>query len=167
LIEQTWEVKNVSDTATAHEIWLNHPVFQKLYQSVLPYDDEIIELEDSIGSGLSEWDSNRITENWIFSRAEKKPRGICWSSKYKVNFSGWFMYFEYSLGKIEAGGSVKTDPLYISLGAYLEWEDFRAFALSQLEPSPKRIKSHMEFTVNNYNPIVKEHCLLALSGIAQ
>ncbi|MBM7614038.1 GNAT family N-acetyltransferase [Alkaliphilus hydrothermalis] len=158
LLEQTWEVKNVSDRVTPFDIWLNHPIFQKLYRSVLPYDDEIIELEDSIGSGLSEWDSNRVTENWLFSRADDEPRGICWSTKYKVNFSNWFMYFEYPLGRIEAGDSVKTDPLYISLGAYPKWDDFRKFALKKLEPKPKTIKAHLEFTVNNHNPIVKDCC---------
>lgn len=162
VIEHFYEIKNLSTSDTSSEIWINQPLVHDLYRSVLPYDSQIIELKDTNGNDYGDWDSSRLTENWLFAKGRKIPRGICWSPKYKVNFENWYLFFEYPLGTLVAQESVRTEATVISIGAYQEWEDFRAFALKTSSPSSEVVTHHVELTLNHHNPIVKDECNVSL-----
>jgi ribosomal protein S18 acetylase RimI-like enzyme len=162
LIEHFYEIKNLSTSESSSEIWVNQPVVHDLYRSVFPYDGQIIELKDTTGIEYGDWDSSRVTENWLFAKGRKIPRGICWSPKYKINFENWYLFFEYPIGALAAQECVKTEATTISIGAFQEWEDFRGFALKTPTPASAVVTQHVELTVNNHNPIVKDQCTLTL-----
>lgn len=162
LIEHFYEVKNLSTSEASSEIWINQPIVHDLYRSVFPYGGQIIELKDTTGIDYENWESSRVTENWLFARGRKIPRGICWSPKYKVNFENWYLFFEYPLGAIAAQESVYTEATVISIGAYQEWEDFRAFALKSSNPVSEVVTEHVEVILNNHNPVVKSECTVTL-----
>jgi hypothetical protein len=162
IIEHYYEVKNVANVATGTEVWLNHPMYHELYGSVFPYDGQIMELKDSTGADYEEWDSSKVSENWMFTKGKKVPRGICWSPKYKVNFERWYLFFEYNLGKIPANTALQTEPTFISIGAYHDWESFRAFALRKASLEETPVTTHVQFSVNQHNPVVGDQCLVTL-----
>jgi ribosomal protein S18 acetylase RimI-like enzyme len=163
MIEHVYEVNNVGDTETDSDIWLNHPLYHDLYRSVLPYDQQVIELKDSNGDDYEDWDGSKITENWVFAKGRKIPIGISWSPKYKIHFEGWYLFFECNLGKISAKKSMRTGPTFISIGAYQDWEDFRAFALRSTHSTSTSLTNHVELKVNEGNPFVKDQCTVMLT----
>jgi hypothetical protein len=80
-----------------------------------------------------------------------------------VNFERWYLFFEYNLGKIPANEAVRTEPTYISIGAYHDWESFRAFALKSASLQETSVAAHVEFSINQHNPVVNDQCLVTLS----
>lgn len=130
LMEHHYEIHNLSSEATRQEVWLNdsNSFIHTMYQCVLPYDGQLIEIGELKDGMTDYWESGRLTENWIFNRHPSLPGGFCWSSEAKVQFLHWFLFFEHNLGVIPAKAAVKTPATCISMGAFPTWEAFRAFA---------------------------------------
>ncbi|WLD92572.1 GNAT family N-acetyltransferase [Alkalihalobacillus sp. AL-G] len=153
LIELHYEVENIGEDALAEELWLNNPIFHNLERAVIPYENKLVEMKDSIGTFHEYWKGDSVTENWIFSRDSDNPRGICWSSYDKINFGGWFVYFEHRIGRLKGKESVKTNPVFMTIGAFQDWHSFREFARQQsVEKEP--LTDHLAFEVNGDNPFV-------------
>ncbi|MCM3719004.1 GNAT family N-acetyltransferase [Fictibacillus phosphorivorans] len=161
LIEQHYEITNTQETETSEEVWLNNPILfsRILERAVLPYEGDIVELNDSTGSFLDYWKSKNITENWIFLRGQNNPRGISWSKEASIYFASWFMYFEHNLGKLAAHQSVETKPVVFSIGAFQDWQSFREYAVQKSNMAAERPKNHMMFSLEDGNPFVSgEEC---------
>ncbi len=155
LVEQHYEITNTSEAETTEEVLLNSPLLcLMLDRAVLPYEGKFIELNDSMGSFLTYWNNNKLTENWIFLRGQKNPRGISWPSDEKVHFSNWFMYFEHNVGKLAPHQKVETKPVTLTIGAFQDWQSFREFATQKNEKSSLSLTNHMTLTVNNGNPFI-------------
>ncbi|WP_233569750.1 GNAT family N-acetyltransferase [Falsibacillus albus] len=154
LVEHHYEIENTSEHETAEEIWLTNPIYQNLERAVIPYENDMIEMKDTIGSFHEYWKGDSITENWIFSRiSDDSPRGICWSPAENVHFSNWYIYFEHRIGRMEANETVATNPVYLSFGAFHDWHSFREFAMQQrLEKEP--LTEHLAFKLNGGNPFI-------------
>lgn len=166
LIEHWYEIQNRSAEPTAQEVWLNNPVIYDLYRPVLPYNDEIVTVDSSVQQYYEYWDSNQVTENWLFSRYEDgEPQGICWSGDYNVKFEDWFLYFEHNFGKLAGNASVQTKPTWISIGAFGDWQNFRSFALRQNEPEEIATTKDLQFNVNDHNPVVKDDVKAELKDV--
>ncbi len=157
LVKQWYEIENRSSTETT-ELWLNNPLMHNIYRSVFPYDNGMIEMTDAHGNDYSQWESKRLTENWIFSRGHTYPRGLCWSQPYHVHFNGWFLYLEAPIGKVEAKQKVAVSPFFISIGAYQQWEDFRAFANKQVCLETNQSEETVVFFSDQHNPFVEKKC---------
>ncbi|WP_051569215.1 hypothetical protein [Alkaliphilus transvaalensis] len=155
MLEQYYEITNTTDEETKEAIWLDHPVAQELNDLVIPYDDKILQLNDTTGIEYKDWECRRITENWLFTKGNQMPTGISWSPEIKLRFESWFMVFEFPLGKISPQKTMKTKPVYISLGAYQNWENFRVFALSQRKVKEMPALNPIAFTLKDHNPVVK------------
>lgn len=157
LIEHWYEIRNLSEEEIYDDVWLYNPIFHNLYRAVIPYEGQIVTTDEPVVQDYEYWESNKVTENWLFSRHDDyDPYGICWSADYKVRFDDWFLYFEHHYEKIVAGGSVQTKPTFISIGAFQNWQDFRAFARQKAIPEASPTSDDVQFTVNDHNPIVKD-----------
>jgi GNAT superfamily N-acetyltransferase len=155
LMQYSYEIINKEEKETADPVCINNPIFHQFDHSTFSYEDRVIEIQDASGAEYDYWESDKISENWLFTTGGKVPRGISWSQKTKVLFEGWRISFEYYLGNVKGNSSVKTDPTYISIGAYLEWESFRSFALQKSgEIEQPLSSSHLELIINEHNPIV-------------
>lgn len=155
LVEQHYEITNTEDTETAEEVWLNNPIFSRLLErAVMPYEGEILELNDSMGSFLDYWKSENLTENWIFLRGQNNPRGISWSKDENIHFASWFMYFEHNAGKLAAHQTVQTKPVVFSIGAFHDWQSFREYAVQKSNMPATSLTNHMTFSMNDGNPFV-------------
>ncbi|KZE68961.1 hypothetical protein AWM68_01445 [Fictibacillus phosphorivorans] len=164
LVEQHYEVTNMSEAESTDEVWLNSPIMcRMLDRAVLPYDGKYMELNDSMGSFLTYWNNNKLTENWIFLRGQNNPRGISWPIDEKVHFSNWFMYFEHHFGKLAAQQTVATKPVTLTIGAFGEWQSFREYAMQKNDKPSLSLTNHMTLSVNNGNPFVSGNHIKAVA----
>lgn len=164
LVEQWYEVKNLSGEETSADIWLYNWIYHGLYRPVFSYENQIIATDNE--HVYEYWESHKVTENWLFSRHDDyNPHGLCWSSEYNIRFEDWFPYFEHNFGKLAVGELVKTKPTFLSIGAFQDWQDFRAFALQQAIPEPLSMSADVQFTVNDNNPVVTGETKAVLNEI--
>jgi ribosomal protein S18 acetylase RimI-like enzyme len=154
LVEHKFEVKNLSDLST-EEMWLNQGLYHNLTEAVIPTEGTVVDLKDSIGAKYEYWDSRKIDENWLFSRLNGEPRGICWAAGEPVHFENWYLFFEHGLGVLPPNGTAETKPIYLSIGAYTTWDEFRSFALKQQVRNEVTTADHFEFYLEEHNPFVK------------
>lgn len=176
-IRHWYEIHNRSEEQASLELSLLNPIYHSLHRSILPYKGQCIEMEDSQGREYNDWDANLVSENWLFSKGNtSSPRGICWSNSHTIHFQGWHFTLESAIGILQPKETRTTDPIYISLGGFADWEEFRTFALQQSVPSQAlpALVQPLELDVNNHNPFIglhdeamlklKEHKLHSLEG---
>lgn len=155
ILSTSYEVINKGED-TIDDIYLCSPILHKIGRGVIPLKEGIVELDDSIGAGYSYWESKDISENWIFSKSNSIPRGLCWPSQYEVEFRGWHVALTTNLGKIPANKMVETEPVYISVGAFDTWQEFRAFALREEVIHRPKTMGSISLEVNEGNPFIKD-----------
>ncbi|HET7579450.1 MAG TPA: GNAT family N-acetyltransferase [Bacillales bacterium] len=163
MVEQWYEVENLSGEEPAADIWLYNWIYHELYKPVLPYENQIVAVDESVQYYHEYWESDKITENWLFSRHDRyDAHGICWSGEDKVRFEDWFLFFEHNLGKLPAGESVQTKPTFLSIGAFQDWQDFRSFALQKAIPEHVQPSGDLQLSVNDHNPVVGQEAKAVL-----
>ncbi|WP_170006167.1 GNAT family N-acetyltransferase [Bacillus fonticola] len=155
LLEQSYIVRNGSDDVV-NGTWLYQPVYQDLTKPVFPMNNSIIAVDETASSDFGLWDSHSLTENWFFSRYERYPHGVTWPQHAKVGFESWYMYIEHNIGDLPAHSERQSEPVYISIGAYQNWEEFRSFARSQHTLTP--VLPERELTLSAANtPVVSNN----------
>ncbi|GGA72146.1 GNAT family N-acetyltransferase [Ornithinibacillus halotolerans] len=159
-VEHYYEVENKLDVPTEQPIWINQPILLGLEKAYLPYDGEIIEMNNSIGNYYEFWDESKVTENWMFVK-EPFPLGVCWNSEDTIHFDSWYSYLEHNVGQIDPSSIIKTNPVYLSIGAFHDMESFRQFALQKAHINEKKTVNHITVSLQNNNPFVHgEHATI-------
>lgn len=155
ILSISYEIINTADSI-AEEIYLSSPILHNMGRGVLPLKSGFVELSDSLGAGYSYWESNDMAENWVFAKSNTIPRGLCWPEQYEVEFRGWHIALNTNLGTIPANATVKTEPIFISVGAFETWQEFRAFALKQENIQYPSTQDSILLKINEDNPFIKE-----------
>jgi len=167
------ELENLSSDKTTAELWLNQGFAHDFHRPILPYQGRYIETPSSYGSDADYWDGELITENWLFSRDEPAPWGMCWPEEYRLDFQGWYITLEAGLGKLGPQDKKSFGPVYLAHGGFSDWKEFRAFARKEAIPKDLSLTTHLELKANEHNPFVaseefhvqvKEHKQLYLEG---
>ena len=154
IMEQYYEIANSAGTnQNDNDTWIIQPVYHQLNKTVFPIEHEIVESVDPVLTKYGYWNSKNFTENWLFSRYNTYPHGICWPKDAKLNFESWYFYLEHKVENLNIEEVVKTKPLYVSVGAYQTWQEFREFALQTDESTSCETIEPVHFTVNEDNPI--------------
>ena len=122
---------------------------------VVPYDGDFIDVRDEVTGGTGDWNSEKLSENWMFRRGKHFSLGICWSDDVQIKFGDWEKFFEYDLGNLKAGEKLIFKPVTIALSTFRDWQQFREFAKKKHQDR-ENIKESLEFSVNKGNPFVKE-----------
>jgi len=162
IAEHYYELKNIGNTQTSDDIWLSDTFMLFLYKGVIPYDGRFIELDDTLHGSTSYWNSDKITENWLFAYGDKMTRGICWYKEEKVKFDNRNMFFEHNFGRLPAGACIRTKPVIVALGAFNDWQDFREFALKRVLNEKPSTTEHLYLTADNGNPFVNDNFKVSL-----
>jgi len=166
-IRNWYDVHNRSEDMASSDLSLLHPIYLILHRSILPYKGQCMALDHSEGNDFNDWDANLVSENWLFARGnQSSPRGICWSNAHKLQFQGWHLTLESELGVIAPLQTVTTEPIYVSIGGFDDWQEFRAFAQQQSAPAElPRLMQPVELEVNERNPFIEssEDAVLTLS----
>ncbi|MFP4662006.1 MAG: hypothetical protein ACLFPF_07445, partial [Halanaerobiales bacterium] len=131
LLENYYEVKNHGEQDTENEIVIGRSVYFNLLNAVMPYDGDIIELNSSDSLEWECWDPKLLTENWLFNKYKRTSSGFYWSPSTELKISEWHLMVEEKIGKITAGNSKTSEPLYITIDTYNNWHDVRNFAFKK------------------------------------
>lgn len=66
VIEHYYELKSMTDKDTTEDVWLSDTFYHDMFRGVMPYDGGFVEFDDTDEVMLSQWDSEKVTENWLF-----------------------------------------------------------------------------------------------------
>ncbi len=119
---------------------------------ILPYQGRYVDMGDAYSSDPANWDSAKITENWLFCKEENVTCGICWDPSLKLLRSDYPLGLEHELGRLAAGAVVKTNPIIFALNTFLKWSDFRSFARRLPTPVVPVLDNHLELVIGGGNP---------------
>jgi len=121
----------------------------------LPYAGKKLLIEDDVSGGLANWDSDKISENWMFGKSRESTIGVCWDKEDKIQFGAWEKFFQHDLSSLKIGEKLITKPLTIAFDIFKDSESFRQFALGK---EVEELPAHRDllFEVNEGNPFVSE-----------
>ncbi|MBE5107571.1 GNAT family N-acetyltransferase [Bacillus thuringiensis] len=149
------ELENDSRMPVSREIWLSRRIYSDLYRLTLPYGGRIVELNDSHGNNHEYWNSTKVSEPWIFARSDQTAYGICWSDSYRMYFGEQYLELENVIYSLESGEMKASETIFISIGGFDDWNEFRDFALKQTNfEIPQLPVNHLELLANEGNPFV-------------
>ncbi len=144
------------DSNTAKEnLFFKDSIGMRSNRLVVPYNGDFIDVRDEVTGGTGNWNSEKLSENWIFRRGKRSTVGICWSDDVKIKFGNWEKFFEYDLCDLKTGEKLIFKPVTIALNTFRDWQQFREYALKKHQDR-QNMKECLEFSVNEGNPFVKE-----------
>ena len=109
---------------------------------------------DGLIHGLSNIETDDITENWIFEADPAAPRGYCWPKDLKPNFKwGECAMFEYA-ATLQPGEEFETEKIMYVYGLFHNFMAFRNFAQGIYDTSLPILKKRVEYEINNYNAFI-------------
>ncbi|AQR77893.1 GNAT family N-acetyltransferase [Paenibacillus larvae] len=154
---KSWqELENVSISPFASEIWVSQRIHCDLYRSILPYGDQFVEMADSHSDEYEYWDSEKMSEPWMFSKRNGMTKGICWSDSHRMSLRDWFLELETDMGCLNPKEVRRTGDIILTAGSFSNWKSFRKFALKRTdEEKLEHTVRDLELTVNRGNPFVK------------
>ncbi|MFO7636658.1 MAG: GNAT family N-acetyltransferase [Clostridia bacterium] len=156
ILQRHFLVENTSGTMTPEPVYLSDTFNFNILRAVFPYNGNIVEMGDSVTGWINNWDSDKITENWLFSQGMRMTRGICWEEGNKIRFDVWNMFFEHDLGQLGPFACVSTGPVSLALGTFGCWQDFRTYVLKKTRVErPEPVRS-LEFSVNGGSAFLPE-----------
>ena len=163
IMEQYYEISNSTGHHQCNEAWIIQPVYHQLNKPVFPIEHEIVKSDDPVQTKYGYWNSGKFTENWLFSRYSSYPHGICWPKEARLYFESWYFYLEHKVENLGVEEVVKTKPIFVSVGAYQTWQEFREFAIQTEENILSGTVEPVHFSVNDDNPIcLSDHLLIKL-----
>lgn len=144
------------ESNTAREnLYFKDSIGMRSNRLVVPYEGDFIDVRDEVTGGTGDWNSEKLSENWIFRRGKHSSLGICWSDDVQIKFGDWEKFFEYDLCNLKSGEKLIFKPVTIALSTFRDWHNFREFVLKK-HHERKNMKESLEFFVNEGNPFVKE-----------
>ncbi|UII54539.1 GNAT family N-acetyltransferase [Cytobacillus spongiae] len=164
LLKLSGEVVNDGEV-DYEQVFTDQTFYQELSEPVLPIENDVVSFSEKKLLGFEELRSHSFTENWGFFNNEGNPFGFCWSSDSKAFIESWQFHFENELGAIKKGETKTIPPVYLSIGAFQEWEELRVFATEgdtlagsrlvkegeiQLEPIAKSDTEAISIKLKNY-----------------
>lgn len=156
LLEQYYLIDNRSDEITPADFMLMEAFRYNPNRMILPYDGNYLDLEEQHAGDWDNWETSRISENWLFNRNPKLTQGIAWAPGLQLANVDWFLGIEHPAGGLQPGGTLQTESTYLALGVFAEWWEMRAYALKRREREVPLLTNHLQLAVNQGNPFVKD-----------
>lgn len=153
LIEHYYKVQNKSNEPTKN-ISIEKSFHYRIEGAIIPYDNKIIKSNEVRDDYPSYYNSEKFSENWIFSSLEES---LIWPQNSKCTFDGWHMNIEYDLGILKGNEIKTTKPLYLAFSTFKTWEEVKKFALKCNHIKNTFVLDDFELNINDYNPFVKEN----------
>ncbi|WP_379144441.1 GNAT family N-acetyltransferase [Paenibacillus sp. sgz500992] len=146
------EICNTSSKALDENMYVltNFGFFGK--RLILPYQGHYVDMGDAYAGDPGLWDSDHVTENWMFCKEENVTCGICWDPSLKLLRPEYTLGLEHNLGQISAGEVVRTKATVFALNTFPKWPEFRAFARKQKNSVIPVLDDHLELTLGGGNP---------------
>ncbi len=154
IVRHHYEITNISSEETEQDIWVSDTFRFNLHNGVIPYTGSFIRTDKTAECAPDKWDSEKVTENWLFTYGINMTCGITWHTDDKIKFDNWAMYFEHNFGRLKAGETKKTNPITAVMDAFGRWQDFRKFALKKTADERPAEEEYLSLGVNSGNPFV-------------
>ncbi len=154
LVKHYHQITNLGDRKTDKEIHLRKSVYYNFSNSFIPYENEIVQNIGQDASYFSFWENSKLSENWIFSKANKASIGISWPKERKPKFFEWFMGIDDNFGIIDSKQTITTEPMYLAINTFKDYKQFRNFALQSDKNEEITVVDKFDFSINNGNPFV-------------
>lgn len=137
------------------DLCLSESFYHDMENTVLPYDGEYLDLRETKTFEV-EWDSDRISENWLFSYGEKSTRAVSWPKEAPLTRTDWHLAVEFPLQTLASGSTIRTAPTVFSIGTFQEWDSFRGFAFQEeTEPGILRLSDPVNWQTGTDSPILR------------
>jgi ribosomal protein S18 acetylase RimI-like enzyme len=161
IVHKWVEVENRG--AVGHEeVAISESHFHELGYTYFPLDNGVTYFSEDRILEFGDLKPNSITENWYFSENKPYPIGISWSKDSKASPEGWQFVIENDLGAIAPAEKKISDKVVVSIGAFHQWDDFKAYAQEALNSEKQPLSSEYIFESNNI--IVDSELTLSLKA---
>jgi len=164
IVERYFDVRNDADSEEAwqDELYINDSFYFDWSKLVLPYDGHYYDLADHHAADEDDWELERVSENWLFSRSDKLPLGFCWDRSAKLINTEWHIGVEYSLGRLAKGAAHRTPSTFLAIGTYTDWWDFRSYAQKRRDAVRPLLRDHCELSMKDRNPFTGPEAIVEL-----
>ncbi len=137
---------------------LSLPIFKSFRDTVVPYDNRLLETTMNEGGGIGSINGTLIDENWLYDN--KTKTGLSWDKDINVIVSGWRLSANLEDITLEQGETFKTGNFYMSF-VHESMKSFRRFA-GQFTKKEKT--KFIELHIENDNPFIKESTTVRVSN---
>lgn len=117
----------------------------------LPLKGEVVVFKEADMVEPRDIASKDISSNWYFSQEQTSPIGMYWTADSKIRMEGWKMHLESHV-KGQGNNYSCFPPLYISIGAFINWREVETAAAGIASPY-RDIRKDFELLLNGGNPI--------------
>jgi len=152
LVRHSWTISNCGEKAVP-DLWFRAMVRHSMAGAVLPLGNDVVQARDGYGEMITNYNLKKLQENWIFNPVGM-GRGLCWPQEYKPVANYGMFCFDISLGELEPGEKRVIKPIYLSLGTFKNWREFRNFALKE-QAEDMATTDSLELVANAHNPFVR------------
>jgi ribosomal protein S18 acetylase RimI-like enzyme len=147
IIHQGVEIENrgvVSHDDVA--VSLSH--FHELGQTYFPLDNQVVYFSENRMIEFGDLIPENISGNWYFSDHKPESIGVAWPKNSKASPEGWQFVIVNELGSLAPGETRETEKVILSIGAFQQWEDFRAYAEETTTVMKSELSSEQSLTSN-------------------
>lgn len=113
-----------------NEIVLSRSFWFEGRQMLMPYSGMIMQTDDTLhnDSGISNWNSDKIDENWLHCATRAGNMSIVWHKEDKLICCEWNYAIEH---KFKKGESACSNPVYVAFDVFPNIKKLREFALGK------------------------------------
>jgi ribosomal protein S18 acetylase RimI-like enzyme len=149
--------------AVGHEeVAISESHFHELGYTYFPLNNGVTYFTEDRILEFGDLKPNSITENWYFSENKPYPIGISWSKDSKASPEGWQFVIENDLGAIAPGEKKISNKVVVSIGAFHQWDEFKAYAQEAINSDKQSLYS--EYIFESSKMIVDSNLTLSLKA---
>ncbi|WP_438432764.1 GNAT family N-acetyltransferase [Gorillibacterium sp. sgz500922] len=145
---------NIEESEDGLSLMMNFGFFGR--RLILPYRGHYIDMKEEYTSSPDLWETEQLTENWLFCQGETGTYGIAWDPALSLLRPEYPFGLEIDLGKLTPGSSAQTPELVFALNTFPNWGEFRAFATKRRDPVLPMLSDHLELVLGEGNPFAEE-----------
>lgn len=157
IVEHYYEIHNNSATKTSRGMFILQGNYHSMGNGVIPMDNKYVKIKSSNLQALHNFNMDKLTENWFFSKTKALTKGLCWNKDLKPKMNDWMVGFEHKLGDISPGATVIIPSIKAALNTFNNWKQFRDYVLGIKCLENINEVDDLEIVVNKGNPFVNEN----------
>ncbi len=157
------EIRNISLVNAA---WFNAS------NGYMAFDNKLIDVRNNVDIGIWLWDSNKLSENWMFASDFQGTRAMWWDRESKITIDNYRIKQKVEGLQLQKNSIVKTPSLYMANNTFDNYEELRKVAmgcenlpkLRKIEPMDFEIDKGNVFCSGTSNVAINNHRKTQLNG---
>jgi GNAT superfamily N-acetyltransferase len=153
ILKNWFEFEYCSKENCTKNIKMKYSVGVPFGHSVIHYNGNLIETKKDVSNGAENWNWEKITEPWIFTKRDNSTISYIWDADNPLKLGDWEKFFEFDLGRMKAGEHIETKPIIFAFDTFKTYSELRNFAQKRVTKK-QSVKESLHFDINNGNPFV-------------